>query len=428
MLSIAGPDCSGLSARDAAFAHAICDAVTRRWITLEHIVRLFLRQPFEGLEPSLRAVLLGGVAQVYLLDRVPVHAAIDTAVQWAKTCIRSGAGSIVNAVLRRASELLGDRSKPLKTWSFARNAVPRHDGTAIPLVRDVLPSEPLERMSIATSHPLWLLQRWSVRFGEEKTHALALHGLCDPPIVLNTAHVCDRSILQSAGLAPHSNIGFHLAPTDRDTLSALLTRGDLWVQDPASTKAVSLVAHLSPRLIIDLCAGRGTKTRQLAALFPGASIIASDPDPQRSRDLAMLARSIPRIRVVDPRELSVTCGSRADLVLADVPCSNTGVLPRRAEARYRCDQAQLNRLTILQRQILDHAGSLLAPGGQVLYSTCSVEHEENEDLVESMRASKGQGMALDPIRIERTMPSGLPGVSPDLYHDGGFAALLARSG
>ena len=194
------------------------------------------------------------------------------------------------------------------------------------------------------------------------------------------------------------------------------------MQDPASSLAIASVSGLKPRMIVDACAGQGTKTRQLAAVFPEASIIASDTDPGRFATLRATFEGHPRIEVIPARMLLQRAHGAADLLLLDVPCSNTGVLARRPEARYRCSDEQLKRLTGIQRQIFADTLSLLrpAPRGQVLYSTCSLDPEENRAIVEwacgwhSFRV----------VSQTSTLPEGLPGGDAAAYHDGSYSALL----
>jgi 16S rRNA (cytosine967-C5)-methyltransferase len=205
----------------------------------------------------------------------------------------------------------------------------------------------------------------------------------------------------------------------------LRSRDDVWVQDPASSSAVQAAAHLRPRLVVDACAGRGTKTRQLAATFPEAQIIATDIDPARFQTLARIHGDSPQVRVMPLDEVRLRFAARADLVLLDVPCSNSGVLARRPEAKYRAGDAQLRRLGAIQRQIIDDALIFLAPSGQgrgrILYSTCSIDAEENQHAV--AWAVEKYGFSVEHDRL--TLPAGLPGEGPEWYHDGSYSALLA---
>jgi 16S rRNA (cytosine967-C5)-methyltransferase len=207
----------------------------------------------------------------------------------------------------------------------------------------------------------------------------------------------------------------------RGALGSLLSsRDDIWVQDPASSRAVELAKGLKPRLIIDLCAGQGTKTRQLAATFPDAQIIACDPDERRSGILAQAFERHRRVRPATPDDVHRAQRGKADLVVLDVPCSNSGVLARRPEAKYRLTGKYLSQLVKLQQDILTQGRALLAPGGAMLYSTCSVEPVENDDQI--AWACKTLGLSASGPGV--LLPGGGPGRPDREYHDGAFSALL----
>jgi len=414
-------DEAGLDFRDAALAHAILENTLRHWTAIEYLASGFLSRPFTAAEPAVRAVLLGGVAQLIALDRVPTHAAIDTAVEWVKQGARPASG-LVNAVLRRIGELVrhgpDGRTVNRSSWSGARDELPSTDGGALVLARPVLPEFPVGRIAVATSHPAWLISRWSDHFGRDAAVALAHHSLARPPLVLTTEHA--RSPLTSPGLSPHDQAGSTVAEMPHGDLLALLSaRSDVWVQDPSAALAVRSVADVRPHLVVDLCAGRGTKARQLAMTFPDAQVLACDPDPERARVLASLQRHYPNLRVDSPQAVRRAVSGRADLVLLDVPCSNSGALARRVAAKHRSSPEQLARLVAIQRSIVHDARALLAPGGLILYSTCSLEPEENTYLVRSTR-----DLALSTLSERLTIPGGLPGGRPGAYRDGSFSALL----
>lgn len=443
-------DTAGLDGRDAAFAHAITDAAVRRWLTLRHLIALYSRAPFDQMQPGLRAALLGGAVQMFFLDRVPPHAAINHAVEWAKRRVRPAAAAVVNAVLRRLALLLpapaGEAGADhtgagtpaharRERWTFRRDELPLSDGLALPLARPVLPDDDLDRLSVAASIPRPLLEAWSREWPRRQVIDLAHHALADPPIILRTAHA--RSPLPPEFVAPHSAPGHHVYVGPMSDLAAFLgQRPDVWVQDPASAVAVASVADLSPSLVIDLCAGQGTKTRQLAAVFPNARILATDVDPQRLDTLAGVFAGSPQVAVMTMPDLrrAVLDGPRADLVLLDVPCSNTGVLARRPEARYRFSDRHGRSLLAIQRRIIADALPLVAPSsgsgaapsaaasrGRILYSTCSLQREENHE--QAAGAAREHGFTLDRERL--MLPSGGPGRPPAEYSDGSYSVLLA---
>ncbi|MBX3363638.1 MAG: hypothetical protein KF866_02625 [Phycisphaeraceae bacterium] len=420
-LSIAVPDETGLETRDAALAHAIYEQSVSRWITLAWIVGRFSKQPFHELEASMKAVLLAGSAQLLFFDRLPVHAVIDTSVELAKRRIRPKAGAMVNAVLRRVARLVGP-TRQLGAYAGEANQVPLAEGGALNLTEAVLPDDSSERFAVAVGLPGGLWNRWREAFGEADAHMIALHTLIRPPVVVNIAHAtAPVSVSEGSALAPHSEPGRAVYVGSPGHLRKLLTeRNDLWVQDAASAAPVELASHLQPGLIVDLCAGRGTKTRQLVAMFPNARIVASDADAARLRDLAETFRNSQQVRVVPLATVRQRCLGKADLVLLDVPCSNTGVLARRIEAKHRAGSTQLERLTAAQRQIIADAIPLLAPGGHVLYSTCSIDTDENELQSHWMQRWHSFKLACEQFRL----PRGNPGGSASEYADASYAALL----
>jgi 16S rRNA (cytosine967-C5)-methyltransferase len=427
-LLISPLDTLGLAPRDAALAHIIVDLAIRRWLTLSYLLNRHLRQPVHDLEPLLQGVLLSGAAQLVLLDRIPAHAALNESVDLAKRLVRPGAAGLTNAVLRRVSEVVQSREPRPDDWAERRDMIPLDDGRALVLHEAILPEDPLQRLSVITSHPVGLVRAWAKLYPRATVQSLALHSLASPPVVLNTAHAAGPL---PHDLVPHESPGHHIFTGERsELLSLLASRTDLWVQDAASSRAVSAAGRAAPggagdpgpRLIVDLCAGQGTKTRQLAAMFPSATVLATDVDPTRYGTLQETFRGIGRVEVVPPQEIAPRAMGRADLVLLDVPCSNTGVLARRPEARYRSGREQLARLSEIQRQILADARPLLRaePRGRILYSTCSIEREENGFQVDWAKRELG----LEVQRHELTFPAGLPGGPAAAYRDGSFFALL----
>lgn len=424
-LDIATPNTDGMEARDAALAHFIYDTVIRRWLSLSFLVSLELDKEWREIHPRIQAAMLAGAAQLVFMDKVPAHAAVHESVEWVKLQLGPRAGGLTNAMLRRVSELVnpieGVGFAPRVTWNDGQDELPLSDGSAVPLAKNALPSDPMERLAVATSCPIELLRTWSKSMSMREVKALALHGLVNPPIILNTAHA---TAPLPAEVIPHSAPGHHVYTGTHQALGELLdNRKDIWVQDPASALAVLSVADLKPSVVIDLCAGMGTKTRQLAATFPSARIVATDIDLPRLNELQRVFAGNPQVEVVPFRKLRDQWANKADLILLDVPCSNTGVLARRVEARYRHDRERAESLASTQRQIIADSIPLLTPGrdrGRILYSTCSLDPRENEEhakWVERWHSMSAQ-------REHRRMPEGGPGEPPERYSDGSYAVLM----
>jgi 16S rRNA (cytosine967-C5)-methyltransferase len=424
-------DTGPLDPRDAALAHAIHDTVIRRWWTLQSVVAPFMNKPFLEFEPGVRAALLAGAAQLLFFDRVPAHAAISETVEWSKRAIRPGAGGLVNAVLRRVSELAGDERTYRDTFTWQRDEVPLADGRALVLASEILPEDRLARTAAAVSIAVPLLESWADAHGVDAARDLALHTLAVPPVTMNVRHAeSPVPNTEPHGDSANQQPGFAVYTGPMPALGDLLTsRDDIWVQDAASGEAVASIADLDfekpanePPVIVDLCAGKGTKTRQLARTFPHAEIVATDTDAPRLAVLGRVFADHDRVRVLDFPDVLDDCLGRADLVLLDVPCSNTGVLARRPEAKYRPMTKQRDRLTDTQRQIVADAIRLLAPHGRILYSTCSLQREENHEI--ARWAKTWHGFEIERERM--TLPAGLPGDPPTRYHDGSYSVLLSR--
>ncbi|MEM6459982.1 MAG: transcription antitermination factor NusB [Planctomycetota bacterium] len=388
------PDLAGLSSADARLSTAIHRTVLQRWLTLEHLAGRFLKQPVRKLPPEVKAVLYAGVAQLVFMDRLPAYAVIDESVKLVRRLDAGRSAGLVNAVLRKIADAVDGTTE--EAWEPAADRVPLPGGGAVKLSGPLLPKPDnlLAHLAVAASVPMPLLQRWFKAFGREEATRIALHTLQSPP----TFVIEDET--------PRLWDGSHEALTA--WLAADPTRR---VQDPASLASVAALRELNlrPASILDLCAGRGTKTRQLRAEFSDAEITAWDPDDARRTDLIAESEA-GRFTVAEP-----PADQRFDLIVLDVPCSNTGVLARRPGARYRATDASLASLVALQRQIIERALAHAATGGIVLYCTCSIEERENGDQVRWLAERSGGAV----------MKSGLllpQGTGSD-YRDGSYHAV-----
>ncbi len=391
------PDCTHLSPADTRLAIAIHRTALQRLLTLRYLLDRHLRIKMAKLEPSLQGVLLSGAAQLVFMDRLPVYAVVDETVALARTMVRPGAAALVNAVMRRLAHVAGSVMHDVP-WTPAANRLPLESGS-VALTEDALPNphDFAQHLAIATSHPKRLVDDWLALFGHERGVDILMHSLKTPPVF----------VVEGAGEA-------RLWEDSHEAMAAFLGDDPLRrVQDPTSVAAVDATRELKPGTILDLCAGRGTKTRQLAATHPSASIVACDPHAERFVDLQAVASQLPQVEALPIEALA---GRQFDLVLLDVPCSNSGVYARRPEARYRYTPRHLASLSALQRKIVEQAAGLLGPGGSVLYATCSVIELENHKQVAALARLTGG-------RIEREQLT-LPAGAGATYHDGGYHALV----
>lgn len=415
------PVVSGLAARDAALLRAIDGAVTRRWLTLVAVIESRLERTWSRVEAPLQAALLVGAAQLLLLDRVPDHAAVDESVEWARRARGARSGGFVNAVLRKVAALKAELlpCDPERRFANDRALLPLSDGRAWRLAEPVFHGDSVTRLGQVGSIGRELLVHWIAAHGFTTATELAQHALVEPPILV--ADVPAEAAVEAA-LAPHDRGGWHVWTGGTEALLALLERHPgVRVQDPSSGDAVESSAEslkargLRPKTILDFCAGRGTKSVQLALRHPEARILAAEPDAARRADLERVATRHANIEVVPPERLS-TLARSVDFVVVDAPCSNTAVLPRRREAAYRFSGTRLERLVAKQRDIVAAARPLVRPGGEILYATCSLEPAENARQSAWLRKRHDFADLGERARF----PSGRPGDPPTAYADGGF--------
>lgn len=360
--------------------------------------------------PLLRAALLLGAFEL-MEDPAATPAIVHHAVGQTRRLASAGEARLVNAVLRRVPAVL----------------------------ESVFSAEPADAAGLARrySHPAWLVERWLARFGSEATHALLRWD--QEPAPVHARLIAAPEAASGGGAAGPADLPaffqrtgwedfWRLDKPDWETVEQWLAAGRLYLQDPATALAPALLAPAAGETVLDLCAAPGGKTLQLAAaVLPGGRVVAVDlPGPRLGRLLENLARhpDLPvAVAGLDATRLAATdlealgFPARFDAVLLDVPCSNTGVLRHRVDAKWRLRPADLEALPRLQAEILRRGAALVRPGGRLVYSTCSLEAEENEDVVAAFAAGSGGGFALERSEFSRPWESG---------RDGAAAFLLRR--
>jgi 16S rRNA (cytosine967-C5)-methyltransferase len=357
-----------LSLLDRALCHELVLGVLRWQLNLDRCIEHFANRKVESLDQPVRVALRLGLYQLRFLSRIPASAAVNESVNLVHLARLSSARSFVNAVLRRAS-----REPQYDPVDQAGNTN--------------------ERISIETSHPLWLIERWTTRFGLEETAAFARANNETPPTTFrivkskaNKLEVLDR--LNSAGATLESS---KVVPEAwrvsgaTSVLRELVELGLIYLQDEASQLVAHLVDAKAGEKILDLCAAPGGKTTLLAANAQDkALVIAGDFSSQRLETLRrtviqqQLASIIPM--VLDGTS-SLPFAAVFDRVLVDAPCSGTGTLRHNPEIRWRITETDILKLASEQKKMLMNAARVVKPGGRLIYSTCSVEPEENEEVV-----------------------------------------------
>ncbi len=408
--------------QDGRLALRIVRTGLRHWITIEYLLDHWLKQPLESLDPKLQGVLMAGGAQLLYLHDLPTHAIVDESVKIAGDLVRPSARGLVNAVLRRMSEAVIERSD--KPWIPADNTLPTPNGHLVLKEQYLAELTPqILKTVVATSTPEYVLTSWEKTYGTPATVDLAKHCVKTPPIILAVEPAFDTTLsapVQPPQWLPHTLPGFIVWTGHHADMKAFLSAHPARrVQDPASATVIQTTADLKPKVILDACAGRGTKTRQLAALHPEAHVYGAETESARLESLRLSVKNISNIKPLWYGNLSKTVPlNSVDLLVLDVPCSNSGVFARRIEARYRYSQKSIDQLIELQRKIIREQAPYLAPGAHILYSTCSIDPRENQEqarwLAEVMRAK---------LIKEHTL---LPAGETTTYHDGGYHALLKR--
>jgi 16S rRNA (cytosine967-C5)-methyltransferase len=360
-----GKAVDALSAPDRNLATALVLGVLRWQIQLDHLLLPLLKHPNARLDPEVLIALRLGAFQLRHLDRIPDRAAIDESVELAKQAGHRFASGMVNAVLRKLA------STPLEDF----------------------PEQSAGQIALAQAHPDWMVERWAGFYGMDTTRALCRHGQLQPAF---TIRVHDLAIVQDLAaegiqLQPGNLLTSAFTVISGDvTESAAFREGRLRIQDEGSQLIAELAAACSDppaRLILDCCAAPGNKTLILAQRNLQARILVCESSAQRftplQQRLAPLGERI-ECRLTDAG--AIREDSAFELALADVPCSGTGTLGRNPEIRQRLRLEDLARQTERQRSILEAALRALRPGGRVVYSTCSMEPEENQRVVSAVIA------------------------------------------
>ncbi|WP_263353713.1 transcription antitermination factor NusB [Acidicapsa acidisoli] len=360
------PRLSELSTLDRNLCTTLVMGTLRWQLHIDSAIRTLLSKPNARLDSAIQIALRLGTFQLHYLDRIPAHAAISESVNLAKIAGHQHASRMVNAVLRRIAE----RPRPAS-----------------------LPSSPSpEQLAEATAHPLWLVERWAANYGLEQARAICEHGQQQPELSLRL-----ESREAEAELAVN---GMQLAPGAILTDARRILNGDVTATEAFQSGRVriqeegsQLIAELSggvtplPRRILDCCAAPGGKTLILAELNPQAQITACEINLARLEALKARISASPYATRIEVRQADAAEPEEIDsydLVLADVPCSGTGTLGRNPEIRHRLQPADLVRHHERQCAILH--GALRASTGRVIYSTCSLEPEENSAVVAEVLA------------------------------------------
>jgi len=405
---------------DRGFVTELVYGTLRNLGAIDWVLDKFLKKPLAGLPPWIRNILRLGVYQIIYLEKVPDSAACNESVNLARNYGHAGTVKLVNGVLR----------------NVARN---REQLEFPDITRD-----PVKGISVKYSHPEWIVKRWVEEFGPEEAEKLCRANNEIPPntVRTNTLKITRDELKQVLAREGVQSVEGRFAP---ETLAlegfksvgslAAHRSGLFMVQDESST----LVGHaLSPEpgsFVIDACSAPGGKSTHLAQLMNNRGrIISADIHPHKmsliEENAARLGVEIIEPVVLDAAELDKNFSGSADYILVDAPCSGLGVLRRRPEVRWRKKPEQITALHDLQVKILGSAAKCLKPGGVLVYSTCTVTHEENIDVINEFLNHHGDFQleslagylpaSLSTIPGTRTLSRGFVQFLPHLHGTDGF--------
>lgn len=359
-----------LEPRDERFAAELAHGVVRHLTRLDWIIADAAGKPVTRIAPPALTAARIGVYQLLFTPSTPPYAAVSASVDLARALAPKTAG-FVNWLLRRVCPDAAQR--------------PRREELA----------DPAAWLGTLHSFPPWIARRWLKRLGEKDARSLMEAMNTHPPPHLRANRLRAtaaqaRGDLAAAGFEAvpgrYSPDALHVRGSGALTETGLFRDGGVYLQDESSQLAAIALAPLSGELVLDACAGVGGKTTQIAELAGGgARIVAVDPDAGRLERLAQNVRRLGapgiealRADLLDPGALP---GARFDAVLLDAPCSALGTIPRHPQVKWAKRASDPRRLAELQLRLLGRAAHLLAPGGRIVYSTCSTEPEEGEGVV-----------------------------------------------
>lgn len=390
-----------------------------RWLRrLDHVIAAASSRSFEQIEEVLRSPLRIATYQLLFLDRVPAHAAVHEAVEQAHQLTHRGGASFVNGVLRRIA-----RAPRLEDWPVAE-------------------ADSTRRLAIEKSHPDFLVARWLDRFGAARTldlldannrpkpmHLLAFRDRGGRELLAES--LIDEGLeVEPASLSP---LGL-IVRRGNPLTSAAFQRGDFYVQDEASQAAALIPPPRREETVLDAAAAPGGKSFSLLAWEPAVRVTMSDVAFSRAvrvRDnQRRLRRALP-LAVADAG--APPFRGPFDRVVLDLPCTGTGTLRRHPEIKWRISEGEIGRLSRQALRLLEGAAPLVAPGGRLVAITCSLEREENEDVMTRFLATHPE-LSLLPLEnlLESPVAAGITG--PGAWrmltggdHDGFSVHVLAKA-
>jgi len=390
----------GAAKADFRLTHELVYGIVRMRLLLDTIIGKFSRIKVSKLEKHMHQALRIGLYQMLFLDRVPQSAAVDESVKLVTKADDKRSANYANAVLRNVIRAFKKVEKASIAAPDERKSFPASDDTLVLFDQPVftaLEDDPVAHMSQRFSHPPELITRWLLRYGVEGIKPVCIADNGHPPLHVRINRL--RGTIGDAGdMLANAGIAYEMVSADILRLldpeglrSAVFKEGMFTVQNATSAEAAPLLGPKPGETILDMCAAPGGKTTHIAELMgDNGKIIAVDT---RKDALAALKDNCTRLGIKsiepvagDAIKYAEKNKKKFDRVLLDVPCTNTGVLARRVEARWRFNEKSLAELVEKQKALLEAASVAVKPGGVVVYSTCSIEPEENARMIDAFLA------------------------------------------
>ncbi|MFC3882625.1 16S rRNA (cytosine(967)-C(5))-methyltransferase RsmB [Bacillus songklensis] len=359
-----------LAGKDAGLLTEIVYGTIQRKITLDYYLQPFLKNPVK-MQAWVKVLLRLSLYQIVYLDRVPEHAVIYEAVEIAKKRGHRGISSMVNGVLRNVQ----------------RQGIP-----SLGSIKD-----PVEKLAVETSHPLWLVQRWADQYGLDKTRQICEASLLPPKqtIRVNTSRFTLEEVIEKLaeeGIEVKRGV---LAPEALEVQKGnaahteAFRRGMFTVQDESSMLVAHAVGAAEGDKVLDSCAAPGGKTTHIAEkLYHTGAVVSLDIHDHKVK---LINEQVERLQLpnvtaiaMDSRQVNGHFGKESfDKILVDAPCSGFGVMRRKPDLKYTKTEQDILQLARIQLQILEAVEPLLKKGGTLIYSTCTIDQEENKEVVEA---------------------------------------------
>lgn len=409
-----------MSSQDKGLLTEIVNGVIRHRGKLDWALTGFYFGDYQKCLNIVKNAMRVGLYQIMFLNRVPIHSAIDESVEIVKNIQGDKTAGIVNAVLRNI------------TRNMDKIRYPDRD------------ADPVYYLSVIYSHPKWMAKRWIERYGEIEAEKLLTANNQRPSVIIRVNNL--RSAPETiAEIFEKYNLGYNISPYLPQSIimpspkydisaSELFRKGEITIQDTSASMAAKLTSPKEGDTVIDLCAAPGGKSFFIAELMNDkGKVIAVDKYSSKLRFIeeGALRLGLTSIELMTEDARNLRLKEPVDIVLTDVPCSGLGTISKKPDIKWKREQEDIAKIVELQREIMTNAAKMVKSGGVFVYSTCTIEPEENEENIKWF-LNEYPEFELDPAENylpEEVCKNGFMQTFPHIHNtDGAFAARLIKKG